>query len=172
MIALAIAGAHSGYSGALWKCPTYAPFGDYGGHDGAFTGVVHDAEIFVGVLGCFCCTAYVSLCAHRVDSLRCEGSDAIGAKRTCRERRERVDLTKMTPSRHRSEGNPALQRLLLTEPSARNMLLRPLCRQLLSPHGGNRALSDLGTTGVAAISGALMLSKVRPKGSLDVYSVC
>jgi TRAP transporter TAXI family solute receptor len=30
------------------------------------------------------------------DSLRCEGSDAIGAKRTCRERRERVDLTKMT----------------------------------------------------------------------------
>jgi hypothetical protein len=36
--------------------------------------------------------------AHRVDSLRCEGSDAIGAKRTCRERRERVDLPKMTPS--------------------------------------------------------------------------
>jgi hypothetical protein len=36
--------------------------------------------------------------AHRVDSLRCEGSDAIGAKRTCRERRERVDLTKMTRS--------------------------------------------------------------------------
>src|SRR4029077_21188508 len=33
---------------------------------------------------------------HRVDSLRCEGSDAIGAKRTCRERRQRVDLTKMT----------------------------------------------------------------------------
>jgi len=36
--------------------------------------------------------------AHRVESLRCEGSDAIGAKRTCRERRERVDLTKMTQS--------------------------------------------------------------------------
>src|SRR3984893_6631902 len=36
------------------------------------------------------------LLAHRVDSLRCEGSDAIGAKRTCRERREGVDLTKMT----------------------------------------------------------------------------
>ncbi len=36
--------------------------------------------------------------AHRVDSLRCEGSDAIGAKRTCRERQERVDLTKMTLS--------------------------------------------------------------------------
>jgi hypothetical protein len=35
---------------------------------------------------------------HRVDSLRCEGSDAIGAKRTCRERRERVDPTKMTRS--------------------------------------------------------------------------
>src|ERR1700738_787628 len=27
---------------------------------------------------------------HRVESLRCEGSDAIGAKRTCRERRERI----------------------------------------------------------------------------------
>jgi hypothetical protein len=37
---------------------------------------------------------------HTVESLRCEGSDAIGAKRTCRERRERVDLTKMTPSSH------------------------------------------------------------------------
>ena len=36
--------------------------------------------------------------AHRVESLRCEGSDAIGAKRTCRERRERVDLTKMVES--------------------------------------------------------------------------
>jgi hypothetical protein len=35
---------------------------------------------------------------HRVESMRCEDSDAIGAKRTCRERRERVDLTKM-PSR-------------------------------------------------------------------------
>jgi len=29
-------------------------------------------------------------------TLWCEGSDAIGAKRTCRERQERVDLTKMT----------------------------------------------------------------------------
>jgi hypothetical protein len=38
--------------------------------------------------------------AHRVDSLRCEGSDAIGAKRTCRKRRERVDLTKMTQLGH------------------------------------------------------------------------
>src|SRR3984893_11096469 len=38
--------------------------------------------------------------AHCVESLRCEGSDAIGAKRTCRERRKRVDLTKMTPSGH------------------------------------------------------------------------
>jgi hypothetical protein len=38
--------------------------------------------------------------AHRIESLRSEGSDAIGAKRTCRERRERVDLTKMTLSSH------------------------------------------------------------------------
>jgi hypothetical protein len=28
---------------------------------------------------------------HRVDSLRCEGSDAIGAKRTCREGRSDED---------------------------------------------------------------------------------
>jgi hypothetical protein len=41
-----------------------------------------------------------SLMAHRVESLRCEGSDAIGAKRTCRERRERLDPTKMTHLRH------------------------------------------------------------------------
>ena len=40
------------------------------------------------------------LLAQSVDSLRCEGSDAIEAKRTCRERRERVDLTKMTHPRH------------------------------------------------------------------------
>ena len=39
------------------------------------------------------------LLAHRVDSLRCEGSDAIGAKRTRRERRKRVDPTKMTHNR-------------------------------------------------------------------------
>jgi hypothetical protein len=36
--------------------------------------------------------------AQSVDSLRCEGSDAIGAKRTYRERRKRVDLTKKDPS--------------------------------------------------------------------------
>ena len=46
----------------------------------------------------FCCICSRPLVAHRVESLRCEDSDAIGAKRTCRERRERVDLTKM-PSR-------------------------------------------------------------------------
>jgi hypothetical protein len=34
--------------------------------------------------------------AQSAESLRCEGSDAIEAKRTCRERRKRVDLTKMT----------------------------------------------------------------------------
>jgi hypothetical protein len=45
--------------------------------------------------------------AHRVDSLRCEGSDAIGAKRTCRERRERVDPTKMTHS-YQSTANFAV----------------------------------------------------------------
>jgi hypothetical protein len=32
--------------------------------------------------------------AHRVDSLRCEGLDAIGARRTCRERRKQVDRRK------------------------------------------------------------------------------
>jgi hypothetical protein len=36
------------------------------------------------------------MAAHRVESLRCESPNAIGAKRTCRERRKRVDLTKMT----------------------------------------------------------------------------
>jgi hypothetical protein len=51
-----------------------------------------------------------SVIAHRVDSLRCEGSDAIGAKRTCRERRERVDLTKMTLNRHKREDFAAMHR--------------------------------------------------------------
>jgi hypothetical protein len=41
--------------------------------------------------------------------LRCEGSDAMGAKRTCRERRERVDLTKMTQSGGQAGRNPAAQ---------------------------------------------------------------
>jgi hypothetical protein len=40
---------------------------------------------------------------HSVELLRCEGSDAIGAKRTFRERRKRVDLTKMTLNRHKRE---------------------------------------------------------------------
>src|ERR1700681_2199910 len=48
--------------------------------------------------------------AHRVESLRCEGSDAIEAKRTRRERRERLDPTKMTLSRQRPDRNPAAQR--------------------------------------------------------------
>ena len=43
---------------------------------------------------------YCCICSRPVLSLRCEGSDAIGAKRTCRERRKRVDLTKMTRKRH------------------------------------------------------------------------
>jgi hypothetical protein len=38
--------------------------------------------------------------AHRVDSLRCEGSDAIGAKRTMPRASGAVDLTKMTHLRH------------------------------------------------------------------------
>ena len=54
----------------------------------------------------FAAPAQVWNLAHRVELLRCEGSDAIGAKRTCRERRERVDVTKMTPiSRHRPTRN-------------------------------------------------------------------
>src|ERR1700757_4090932 len=43
-------------------------------------------------------TGYGRVLALHVDSLRRRISEAIGAKRTCRERRERVDLTKM-PSR-------------------------------------------------------------------------
>jgi putative tryptophan/tyrosine transport system substrate-binding protein len=39
--------------------------------------------------------------ARRVVSLQYRSSEAIGGQRTCRERRERVDLTKMTHSRHR-----------------------------------------------------------------------
>jgi hypothetical protein len=50
--------------------------------------------------------------AHCVDSLRCEGSDAIGAKRTCRGRRERVDLTKMTQGGPKPGRNPAAQQSL------------------------------------------------------------
>src|ERR1700730_1991842 len=52
-----------------------------------------------GSVACFAVrrqTRGIPLLAHRVESLRCERSDAIGAKRTCRERRKRVDLTKMT----------------------------------------------------------------------------
>jgi hypothetical protein len=41
-------------------------------------------------------TGYGRVLALHVDSLRRRISEAIGAKRTCRERRERVDLTKMT----------------------------------------------------------------------------
>jgi hypothetical protein len=59
--------------------------------------------------------------AHRVESLRCEGSEAIGAKRTCRERRKRVDLTKMT----RSGGKPG--RNLAAQQAPDLMPANPLC---------------------------------------------
>ena len=39
-----------------------------------------------------CCNCSRQELTHRVDSLRCEGSDAIGAKRTCRERRPKPSL--------------------------------------------------------------------------------
>jgi hypothetical protein len=45
-----------------------------------------------------CCGAWVRLWHTASNSLRCEGSDAIGAKRTCRERRKRVDLDENDPS--------------------------------------------------------------------------
>ena len=68
------------------------------------------------------------LLAHRVDSLRCEGLDAIGAKRTCRERRERVDLTKMTLSGPEGARNAAAHRapdlILATHRGARNRMPR------------------------------------------------
>jgi hypothetical protein len=38
--------------------------------------------------------------AHRVDSLRCEGSDAIGAKRTRAEGKSGLIRSKMTHQRH------------------------------------------------------------------------
>jgi hypothetical protein len=44
---------------------------------------------------------YRPLLALNVRSLRRRNSDAIGAKRTCRERRQRVGLTKMTQLGHR-----------------------------------------------------------------------
>jgi hypothetical protein len=65
--------------------------------------------------------------AHCVDLLRCEGSDAMGAKRTCRERRERVDLTKMT---HLGSGVCIAAPVMLPRiraPSEREIGHRPAC---------------------------------------------
>ena len=72
------------------------------------------AESFFATLEC-------ELLGHTASiSLLCEGSDAIGAKRTCRERRVRLDPTKMTPSRPRvcgATGRPVAEWLayLLTD---------------------------------------------------------
>src|SRR5438128_5300942 len=44
----------------------------------------------------FSAVTFATKSARRVTSLWCRMTDAIGAKRTCRERRERVDLAKMT----------------------------------------------------------------------------
>ena len=57
-----------------------------------------------------------------VVSLRCEGADAIGAKRTCRERRERVDLTLLTRSGPRSELKVGLVRASLLAQGSRGEL--------------------------------------------------
>src|SRR5438128_5217483 len=44
----------------------------------------------------FSAVTFATKSARRVTSLWCRMTDAIGAKRTCRERRERVDLARMT----------------------------------------------------------------------------
>ena len=75
--------------------------------------------------------------AHRVESLRCEGSDAIGAKRTCRERRERVDLTKMSSRAEefhlRALPEPYVNRSIHTAPD-----VRPLLNGFASSTGSSR----------------------------------
>ena len=58
-----------------------------------------------------------------------EGSDAIGAKRTCRDRRERVELTKMTRNGHQLDPNRALHNIL-TRLWALGML--PSCRLVVT----------------------------------------
>jgi hypothetical protein len=55
--------------------------------------------------------------ALRVDSLGCRISDAIGAKRTCRERRERVDRTKVTPTAWTGRALQAESTLALLYPA-------------------------------------------------------
>ena len=98
-------------------------------------------------------------------SLPCEGSDAIGAKRTCRERLERVDLTKMTPvgmsASLRSRPNLAPQRFdavchstthnsrpeqvqqTRLRPHCRGCTSRASCMSLLvAPRSGRRLLSS------------------------------
>src|SRR5437016_7537991 len=57
----------------------------------------------------FSAVTFATKSARRVTSLWCQMTDAIGAKRTCRERRERVDLAKMTRSGHKPGRNPAAQ---------------------------------------------------------------
>jgi hypothetical protein len=53
------------------------------------------------------------LMAHRVDSLRCEGSERSERSGTCRERRERVDLTKMTRCGSRVGQNAVMHNVAL-----------------------------------------------------------
>jgi len=60
---------------------------------GNITGARRRSDRIIAII---CCTCSGPVMAQSVESLRCEVSDAIGAKRTCRERRERVALTKMT----------------------------------------------------------------------------
>jgi hypothetical protein len=85
---------------------------------------------------CFCRTCSRRFMAHRVELLRCEGSDAMETKRTCRERRERVDLTKMTLTGNAVCVAAFVTMLIFLEggeqsPSLRNHWSRPMAALLM-----------------------------------------
>src|SRR5438876_9918980 len=81
----------------------------------------------------------------RVVSLRCRISEAIEAKRTCRERRERVDLAKMTHKKHCPNLNPQCSSL-------------PRCGGVLSFRWRREALAVKGRELITLLGGAVLLS--------------
>src|SRR5437667_9481477 len=94
--------------------------------------------------------------ARRVTSLWCQMTDAIGAKRTCGERRDHVGLTRMTQPRRWLCAAPIVSVPIKVPVSADTMLSSELGNRYAATqvhHAGRRHCGGLAACGARAAAG-------------------